>query len=167
MRVFVGAVIAIGALCLWIDLIPFDTSDPTQFLPYFVMSALAAGLRVSMSTYRGTLPINFLFVWIGLVHLTLSELVVIGGAAAVIQCLLSRERRPDAPKILFNLAVSTVAVPVAELVYRVVPIGPSMADETLRLAPAALALSLMHTIPVAIWEGRSVCRRLCRYSPRV
>ncbi len=74
MRVFVGAVIAIGALCLWIDLIPFDTSDPTQFLPYFVMSALAAGLRVSMSTYRGTLSINFLFVLIGLVHLTLSEL---------------------------------------------------------------------------------------------
>ena len=160
MRVFVGAVIAIGALCLWIDLIPFDTSDPTQFLTYFVMSALAAGLRVSMSTYRGTLSINFLFVLIGLVHLTLSELVVIGGAAAVIQCLLSRERRPDMPKILFNLAVSTVAVHVAELVYRVVPIGPSMADETLRLAPAALALSLMHTIPVAIaiaWtEGRRV-----------
>ena len=159
-RVFLGATIAIGATCLWIDLIPFNTSDSTRFLTYFVMSALAAGLRVSMPTYSGTLSINYLFVLIGLVHLTLSELVVLGGAAAVIQCLLSRERFPDLPKILFNLAVSTIAIHVSSIIYRAMPSSGSMADETLRLAPAALTLFMMHTIPVAIviaWtEGRRV-----------
>ena len=159
-RVFLGGAIAIGATCLWIDLIPFHTSDTTRFLTYFVMSALAAGLRVSMPTYSGTLSINYLFVLIGLVHLTLSELVVLGGAAAVIQCLMSRERFPDLPKILFNLAVSTIAIHLSSIIYRAMPSSGSMADETLWLAPAALTLFLMHTIPVAIaiaWtEGRRV-----------
>lgn len=159
-RAFLGATIAIGACCLWIDLIPFDRSDTTRFLTYFVMAAMAAGLRVSMPTYSGTLSINFLFVLIGLVHLTLSELVVLGGAAAVIQCLLSRERFPDLRKILFNLSVSTIAIHCASIIYRAMPSSGTMADETLRLAPAALTLFLMHTIPVAIaiaWtEGRRV-----------
>lgn len=150
MRVFLGTTIAIGTICLWIDLVPFDTSDTTQFLTYFVMAALAAGLRVNMPTYSGTLSINFLFVLIGLVHLTRSELVVLGGTAALIQCLLSRDRFPDPPKILFNLAVSTIAIHVASVIYLSMPSGGSMADETLRLAPAALALFLLHTIPVAI-----------------
>jgi len=159
-RAFLGATIGIGAMCLWIDLIPFDSSDLTQFLTYFVMSALAAGLRVSMPTYSGTLSINFLFVLIGLVHLTRSELVVMGGTVAVIQCLLSRDRYPDLPKVLFNLAVSIIAIHVSWDVYRVVPVGGSLADDTLRLAPAALTLFLMHTVPVAIaiaWtEGRRI-----------
>jgi diguanylate cyclase (GGDEF)-like protein/putative nucleotidyltransferase with HDIG domain len=150
MRAYLGTTIALGAVCLWIDLVPFNTSDTTQFLTYFVMAALAAGLRVSMPTYSGTLSINFLFVLIGLVHLTRSELVVLGGTAALIQCLLSRGRFPDAPKILFNLAVSTIAIHVASRVYLAIPSSGSMADETLRLAPAALALFLMHTVPVAI-----------------
>ncbi len=159
-RVFLHATIAIGATCLWLDLIPFETSDALQFLTYFIMSALAAGLRVSLPTFSGTLSINFLFVLIGLVHLTLSELVVLGGASAVIQCLLARDRAPNATKVLFNLAVSAVSIHIAYLVYRWIPAGPSMVDETLRLAPAALTLFLLHTVPVAIaiaWtEGRKV-----------
>jgi len=150
MRLYLGITIAIGAVYLYIDLVPFHPSDTTQFLTYFVMSALAAGLRVSMPTYSGTLSINFLFVLIGLVHLTRSELVILGGAATLIQCLSSRGRFPDPPKILFNLAVSTIAVHIASLVYLAMPSDGSVADETWRLAPAALALFLLHTVPVAI-----------------
>ena len=150
LRLYLGMTIAIGAVYLYIDLVPFHSSDTTQFLTYFVMSALAAGLRVSMPTYSGTLSINFLFVLIGLVHLTRSELVILGGAATVIQCLLTRSRLPDPPKILFNLAVSTIAVHVASMVYLAMPSDGSVADETWRLAPAALALFLLHTVPVAI-----------------
>lgn len=159
-RVFFYATVAIGFVCLWLDLLPFETSEPTRFLTYFVMSALAAGLRVSLPTFSGTLSINFLFVLIGLVHLTRSELTVLGGASAVIQCLLARDRAPGLLKILFNLSVTAIAIHVSYMVYSAMPSGDSMADETLRLAPAALVLFLLHTVPVAIaiaWtEGRRV-----------
>jgi diguanylate cyclase (GGDEF)-like protein/putative nucleotidyltransferase with HDIG domain len=132
------------------DLIPFQTSDVTQFLTYFVMAALAAGLRVHLPTFSGTLSINFLFILIGLVHLTRSELVVLGGAAAVIQCLLARDRKPSITKILFNLSVAAISIHLASAIYWLMPPGVSVADEIFRVAPAALCLFLCSTIPVSI-----------------
>ena len=160
LRAFLGATIAIGATCLWIDLIPFETSDTIRFLTYFVMAALAAGLRVSMPTSSGTLSINFLFVLIGLVHLTRTELVILGGTSTVIQCMLARQRSPEPRKVLFNLAVSIIAIHISSMVYRQVAASGMLVDETLRLAPAALALFLLHTFPGAIaiaWtEGKRI-----------
>jgi len=112
-RAFLFSTIAIGAACLWVDLVPFHRSDTTRFLTYFVMAVLAAGLRVSLPTFSGTLSINFLFVLIGLVHLTRSELVTMGATAAVVQCLIARDRSPGLIKILFNLSVSAIAIHIA------------------------------------------------------
>lgn len=158
--VFLGATIAIGATCLWLDLYPFETSDTLRFLTYFVMSVLAAGLKVSMPTASGTLSINFLFVLIGLVHLTRTELVILGGTATVIQCVLARQRAPEPRKILFNLAVSIIAIHISSMVYLEVAMSGIVADETLRLAPAAVVLFVLHTYPVAVaiaWtEGKRV-----------
>ncbi|HEU0124322.1 MAG TPA: HD domain-containing phosphohydrolase [Bryobacteraceae bacterium] len=146
--------------CLWADLFPFHSSDVTRFLTYFVMAVLATGLRVSLPTYSGTLSIHFLFLLIGLVHLTRSELAVMGGTSAVLQCLLARDRAPTATKTLFNLAISVLAIHAAALLYALMPTGGGIADEMIRLAPAAVALFLLHTIPVAVaiaWtEGRTV-----------
>lgn len=149
-RAFLLATMAIGGTCLWLDLVPFEASDLTRFLTYFVMAVLAAGLRVSLPTVTGTLSINFLFILIGLVHLTRSELIVMGGTAAVIQCLLARDRAPDLAKVLFNLSVSAIAIHTATGVYRMMPAGGTMADETIRLLPAAVSLFLLTTVPVAI-----------------
>ena len=159
-RAFLYSIIAIGATCLWIDLIPFPTSDTTRFLTYFVMAALAAGLRVSLPTVSGTLSINFLFILIGLVHLTRAELVVLAGGAAVIQCLLAQERSPTRLKVLFNLSVAAISVHLSTMVYWSMPSGITVTDETFKLIPAALVLFLSSTIPVSIaiaWtEGRRI-----------
>jgi len=159
-RAFLTSTIAIGGLCLWFDLIPFQTSDITRFLTYFVMAVLAAGLRVSLPTVSGTLSINFLFVLIGLVHLTRSELVTMAGVSAVVQCLLARDREPDLPKVLFNLSISAIAIHIATIVYLATPGGSTVADETLRLGPASIVLFVLYTLPVAIaiaWtEGKRV-----------
>jgi len=159
-RAFLFCTIAIGAVCLWMDLIPFHRSDTTRFLTYFVMAVLAAGLRVSLPTFSGTLSINFLFVLIGLVHLTRSELVTMGATAAVVQCLIARDRSPGIIKILFNLSVSAIAIHIATAIYASIPAGTGVAGETIRLAPPALVLFLLYTVPVAIaiaWtEGRQV-----------
>jgi diguanylate cyclase (GGDEF)-like protein/putative nucleotidyltransferase with HDIG domain len=159
-RAFVRSTIAIGATCLLLDLFPFETTDPLRFLTYFVMSALAAGLRVSLPTVSGTLSINFLFVLIGFVHLSRSETIILGCTAAVIQCMSIPERTGRLSRALFNMSVTAIAIHVSYLVYRAMPAGASVADEMFRQAPAALALFLFHTVPVAIamaWlEGRRV-----------
>lgn len=157
---FLYSIIAIGGTCLWLDLIPFQTSDTTRFLTYFVMAALAAGLRVSLPTVSGTLSINFLFILIGLIHLTRAELVVLAGGAAIIQCLWAYDRSPTAVKVLFNLSVAVISVHLATLTYWAMPSGDTVTDETFKLIPAALVLFLSSTIPVSIaiaWtEGRRV-----------
>ena len=159
-RAFLYSIVAIGATCMWIDLIPFQTSDTTRFLTYFVMAALAAGLRVSLPTVSGTLSINFLFILIGLVHLTRAELVVLAGGAAVIQCLFASDRSPNLLKVMFNLSVAAISVHLSTLAYWAMPSGDTVTDETFKLMPAALVLFLCSTIPVSIaiaWtEGRRI-----------
>ncbi len=71
-----------------------------------------------MSTTAGSLSVSLLFVFIGLMELDLSETMVIGCAATLVQCFLRLARRPQAIQVIFNVANTAAAIKAAHLVYQ-------------------------------------------------
>jgi putative nucleotidyltransferase with HDIG domain len=159
-RALISLVVLLGMGSLFIGVLQFESSDPVRFLSYLVLAVLAAGLRVDLPTLSGTLSINFLFILIGLVELTLSEVLVIGTAMTLVQCLLPQPRRPIFIKTIFNVAVVVLAIFGTALVYYFQPFREIGMNQAVLLMLVSVVLFLFVTVPVAAamaWtEGREV-----------
>lgn len=149
-RRFIVLTTILGAAGLIHGLTHYQTTDMVRFLSYFTLAVLAAGLRVGLPTISGTLSINFLFILIGLVELSLSELLVMSTVVTIIQCLIARERRPTTVKVVFNVAVSVVAIYSARAMYVYQPIQLLGINHTITLLLSSVVLFVSFTIPVAV-----------------
>jgi len=82
--------------------------DPIRFGVYFLLSLVAAALKVRLPGLTGTMSIGFVFVLLGIVELSLQETMAIACAGVAVQCLWRAKTRPAAEQVLFS--VSTVAI---------------------------------------------------------
>lgn len=159
-RALIAAMVVTGMSALFLGILQFESSEPVRFLSYLVLAVLAAGLRVDLPTLSGTLSINFLFILIGLVELTLSEVLVIGTAMTLVQCLLPQPRRPIFVKTIFNVSVVVLAIFGTAMLYYYQPVRDLGMNQAVLLMFASVVLFLFVTVPVATamaWtEGREV-----------
>jgi diguanylate cyclase (GGDEF)-like protein/putative nucleotidyltransferase with HDIG domain len=156
-RLFLSATITIGMIGLLASLVPFQVSDWPRFLSYSVLAVFASGLRVSLPTLSGTLSINFLFVLIGLLELTLSEMVAMGTVMTLAQCVMAKDRGPTTVKVLFNVSVTTIAIIATAISYDFAPPWVISIHDSFRLVVSSLVLYFMFTVPVAVaiaWTER-------------
>lgn len=86
-------------------------TDPGRYFGYLLLACLASTLKIKLPKLNGTMSLNFLFILIGVAELTISETVMLGSLAALIQSLWKPRKQPAAIQVLFN--ISTVAVGVA------------------------------------------------------
>jgi diguanylate cyclase (GGDEF)-like protein/putative nucleotidyltransferase with HDIG domain len=145
--------VSIGLVCLAFDILPFAWSNPTQYLTYFVMASLAVWFRVKLPTPNGALSIHFLFLLIGLVDLTRSEMVLLAGACALIESVVERDTRQDRLQSAFRIAVAVIATHLAARTHAAIAWHGSLGEEFVRLAPAALTLFLATSFPPALAEA--------------
>jgi diguanylate cyclase (GGDEF)-like protein/putative nucleotidyltransferase with HDIG domain len=152
----------IGLVALFLGLFPFESTDFLKFLCYATLAVLAAFFRVSLPTITGTLTINFLFVLIGIVEFSLSEVLFIATSMTGLQCVLAQDRRPTLAKILFNVAVISIATIASYAVYGNPRFLEAGASTTVLLVTAAFVLYVMTTFPVsmaiALTEHRPIVR---------
>lgn len=159
---FLRITTAIGLVALFLGLFPFESTDFLKFLCHATLAVLAACFRVSLPTITGTLTINFLFILIGIVEFSLSEVLLIATSMTGLQCVLAQDRRPTLGKILFNVAVVSIATIATYAVY----VNPRFAEagvsSTVLLVTAAFVLYVMMTFPVsmaiALTERRPIVR---------
>ena len=85
-KLFCYPVIVLGAVCFFFSVYPFTSRNPLAYLALVASATAAAGIRISLPTIRGTLSINFVFVLIGLITMSLPETMV-GDAPRVRQLL--------------------------------------------------------------------------------
>jgi hypothetical protein len=110
-KVYISFVSAVG-----IAAITYTFFDPpwfgnlSRFAAYFLLSLLAATLKLRLPGLTGTMSIGFVFVLLGIAQLTLPETMLIGCVGAVLQCLWRAHPRPSAVQVLFS--VSAVAFSV-------------------------------------------------------
>ena len=82
-KAFVGITALVGAVVLVFGLWHWQSQDPTRFVCYLLVAVLASGLKVQLPGIDGTMSVNFLFILLGVLELSLPETLVIGCTASL------------------------------------------------------------------------------------
>ena len=158
--VYVAFTVLTGLTVLGIGLSQWHTDDLTRFICYFTLAVLATGLKVSLPTFTGTLSVNFLFIMIALVELSLSETLALGGAAALVGTIWQTEARPQIQRVLFNIAVMSLAVVAADFSYHHPYLREHGYGDASMVVVAAIAFFVASSLPVtlliAMVEGKTL-----------
>ena len=139
-----------GSAVVLSNLLRWESSDLIRFACFFLVALFAAGLRVGVNKGNGaTLPINILFVLIGIMELSLPETIVIAGATSAIQCLQVLTGPSRNFLTFFNISSIATATWITHFVYFHPLLQLNFAGAPARLIAAATVFYLFNTFPVA------------------
>src|ERR1700690_1348440 len=93
-RAFISAISILGVAELISGGLQWQTSDFQRFLCYLAIALMASILKVAVPGVTGTISVNFLFVLVGIVELSIPETLVIGCSATLMQCVWRPKTRP-------------------------------------------------------------------------
>ncbi len=156
---FIVLTAALGVAVLASGLLRWESHDGLRFVCYLLVALLASGLKVQLPGIDGTMSVNFLFILIGILELSLPETLVIGCASCLVQALWNTRTAPAPIKVIFNV-FSMMAPAIALSAFAYHRLAPVLHNSVpLLLIAAACAYFLTNTIPVAIvislTEGKS------------
>jgi putative nucleotidyltransferase with HDIG domain len=148
-RLFVTLVCALGAVCVGVGMYPWHSTDLVQFCCYLVLTAVASGLKVILPGFEGTISVNFIFFLLAVSNLSLSESLVLGAVAALVQCYWKATQRLRFVHFGFNLSQVTLALFAAYWSYRLLMVHVLHGHALIALLVASIAYYLFNTWPVA------------------
>ena len=158
-KAFVGITALVGAVVLGFSLSHWQSQDPTRFVCYLVVAVLASGLKVQLPGIDGTMSVNFLFILLGVLELSLPETLVIGCTASLAQSVWQLRGRLDPVKVLFNVCgMMANASALTYLTYYSL-VGRFGSNKPILLMVSALVFFFANTLPIsiviALTEGKS------------
>ena len=158
-KAFVGITASIGVVVLAYALLHWQSQDPMRFVCYLAVAVLASGLKVQLPGIDGTMSVNFLFILLGVLELSLPETLVIGCTASLAQSVWQLRGRLDPVKVLFNVAgMMANASALTFLTYHSL-VGRFGANKPILLMMSALVFFFANTLPIsiviALTEGKS------------
>jgi diguanylate cyclase (GGDEF)-like protein/putative nucleotidyltransferase with HDIG domain len=158
-KAFVGITALVGAVVLGFSLSHWQSQDPTRFVCYLVVALLASGLKVQLPGIDGTMSVNFLFILLGVLELSLPETLVIGCTASLAQSVWQLRGRLDPVKVLFNVCgMMANATALTYLTYYSL-VGRFGSNKPILLMVSALMFFFANTLPIsiviALTEGKS------------
>ncbi len=147
---FITLVVATGGWLLLRSLDSWSTAEPLHFLFYLVIAIFASVLKIALPTVNGSMSVNFFFILIGLVDLSLPETMVIACCGAVAQNLIRSRQPAKLHQVLFNAATIAIAVTASFGVYH----SPRLAEMNLGM-PIVLGLAacncfVLNTLSIAL-----------------
>ncbi|MGH9642649.1 MAG: HD-GYP domain-containing protein, partial [Terriglobales bacterium] len=157
--VFIATTAVLGMLVVAHSVWHWQSDNLSRFFCYLLIATLASGLKIQLPGIDGTMSVNFLFILLGVLEMSLPETLAIGCTASLAQCVWSARRNADPAKVLFNV-FSMMANAIA-LSYFVFHRLESVLGEStpLLLVVTALVFFLANTLPVSIiislTEGKS------------
>lgn len=159
-RAYVGFVALAGFSTLWFGLLHWETASVMRFLCCLVLAVVSSGLKVRLPGVTGTMSVNFLFVLVGAVEMSLAETLVIGCSGSVVQVFWNAKLRPRPVHVIFNVAAMANSAAVCHLVYHLRLPGVASAPGMLFLA--CCVYFLMNTLTVAgvigLTEGKALAQ---------
>ena len=157
-RAFIRTIVIAGTLLLGFGLLHWSCHDPAQFVSYLAIAIIASRLKVKLPGIAGTMSVNFLFILLGVVELSLGETLLIGCAATLAQCLFAD--RPRSFQVAFNVASVSMATAVAFGTFHWALGTMPQAGISVPLLAAATVFFFANTLPVAfvisLTERRSI-----------
>ena len=157
-KAFVGITASLGAVVLTWALWHWQSQDLTRFLCYLGVALLASGLKVQLPGIDGTMSVNFLFILMGVLELSLPETLLLGCTATVVQSIWQARKRLDPLKVSFNLGMMANACSLTYLSYHWL-IARYSSSRPILLMVATLVFFFANTLPISIviamTEGKS------------
>jgi len=161
-KAFVGLTALSGTAVLVYSLWHWQSADLTRFLCYLAVALLASVLKVQLPGIDGTMSVNFLFILMGVMELSLAETLVIGCAATLLQSIWHLGKRLDPVKVIFNVAgmmANASALTYLSYHWLAARVG---GNKPILLMVAALVFFFANTLPIsvviALTEGKSARR---------
>jgi diguanylate cyclase (GGDEF)-like protein/putative nucleotidyltransferase with HDIG domain len=161
-KAFVGLTALSGTGVLVYSLWHWQSADLTRFLCYLAVALLASVLKVQLPGIDGTMSVNFLFILMGVMELSLAETLVIGCAATLLQSIWHLGKRLDPVKVIFNVAgmmANASALTYLSYHWLAARVG---GNKPILLMVAALVFFFANTLPIsvviALTEGKSARR---------
>jgi diguanylate cyclase (GGDEF)-like protein/putative nucleotidyltransferase with HDIG domain len=158
-KAFVGTTASLGVVVLGFGLSHWQSHDPMRFACYLAVAILASGLKVQLPGIDGTMSVNFLFILLGVLELSLPETLVIGCTASLVQSVWQARKRLDPVKVLFNVAgmmANASYLTYFSYHWLLVRFG---SNKPILLMVAALVFFFANTLPIsiviALTEGKS------------
>lgn len=149
-RIYVWIVGLIGSAVAISNLLRWESMDLIRFACFFLVALFAAGLRVGVSNGNGAaMPINILFVLIGIMELSLPETIVIAAATTAIQCLQVLQGPSRNFLTFFNVSNIATATWISHFVYFHPQLQFDLVSAPVRLIAAATVFYVFNTFPVA------------------
>jgi diguanylate cyclase (GGDEF)-like protein/putative nucleotidyltransferase with HDIG domain len=149
-RAFIAAIAFLGVAEVLAGALQWQTNDAQRFSFYLAIALASSLVRVSLPGTTGTVSFNFLFVLIGIVELSVSEILIMACTATLVQCLWRARERPKFVRVLFNVASVAIAVSLASSIYRAPVLQGSKFGEPVLLALVAGVYFVASTFPLAV-----------------
>ena len=92
-QLYIFLMVSAGTAVLGYGLWKWQADDWGRYLFFLGISALASGMKVTLSAGSGTMSMNFLFILIGIESLSLGETLVMGSVGILIQRFFLANRR--------------------------------------------------------------------------
>jgi diguanylate cyclase (GGDEF)-like protein/putative nucleotidyltransferase with HDIG domain len=128
----------------------WQSADLTRFACYLAVAVLASSLKVQLPGIDGTMSVNFLFILLGVMELSLPETLVIGCTATLVQSVWQTRNRLDPIKVLFNVfGMMANASALCYFSYHSL-VGRMGANKPILLMVAALVFFLANTLPISV-----------------
>ncbi len=149
-KLFVGITASIGMSALGSALWHWQSGDLARFACYLAVAVLASSLKVQLPGIDGTMSVNFLFILLGTMELSLPETMVIGCTATLVQSVWQARNRLDPVKVLFNVfGMMANASALCYVSYHALN-EKAGSNRPILLMAAALVFFLANTLPISI-----------------
>jgi diguanylate cyclase (GGDEF)-like protein/putative nucleotidyltransferase with HDIG domain len=114
-KLYIALIVIAGLGTLIYGGVHQSSKNIAEFICYLGIAILASRLKVNLPGITGTLSVNFLFILIGVLELSLTETLILGAVSMLAQCLYPE--RPKAIQVTFNVCAGSISTALAYLVY--------------------------------------------------
>src|SRR5271167_2101714 len=114
-KLFIALMVLAGLATLLYGGIHQSSKNIAEFICYLGIAILASRLKVNLPGITGTLSVNFLFILVGILELSLTETLILGSVSMLAQCLYPE--RPKAIQVTFNVCAAAVSTGLAYGMY--------------------------------------------------
>lgn len=139
-----------GAAVLGYGLWNWHSHEWGRFLFYLAISAIASGMKVTLSAGSGTMSMNFLFILIGIGTLSLGETLMMGCGGILFQRFFLAKRPPRVIQSIFNVASIACSIGASYFAYHAGLQRESWLEAPLLLLISAGTFFLTNTFSVAL-----------------
>jgi hypothetical protein len=91
----------------------FRFPEPARFVTCLVLALLGSTFKIRLPRMQGTFSISFVLALIAIAQMTLTEALVLGVLATLVQCYWRARKRPTLLQVLFNVSTLVVSMVLA------------------------------------------------------